>query len=412
MYAAKSRTRAAPEKNKNPWDDFYLREPAGKSQDRSWDPWPVDRFRSNALFDAANEMIKKRNEKSVANFIDRVVLLPASNNVKGVQGGTSNTDLYSLRSPSKLPLRTHLWMTPRGRVMVRKGTHSIPFTELLDSFEAVKRSTSDQQNSFWKSLEISENSLQFRGKSSSRIQIPSHLYEAVHRMWWKLNIFNFLALPAELREMVMKFAVGHITEPYGAIYRPKECLPLRKTCTNLVLVSKQVRKEAMPILLSQVTFAFRKHGQLLRFFEQIPKPSLYALQSLELSFDHETLLDFFGARVFRHSPEPGFSTSDYYFQDTLFTNSLRLRHIRIYFPHPRQHLNSKRLRSACQRTVCLWIWAAARRCLRNIPNVEFEGCIKTDQKKEWLEELALERQGIIPDPDYIKTWQTHMWNTE
>lgn len=388
--------------SKNP---FYLLGPSPRSRDMNWDPWPVKYFKSSALFKSAQDIIKQRNEQDVDNWIDKISLLPASNSIQGVQGRTSNTELYSIRSPGRLPMRIHIWSTPKGKVMVRKGIHSLSLIEFLKTFEIKTWSGLCKDYDFWKSAQISDEFYR-------QLEIPSHLREAVWQKWWAVNGFKFLELPAELREMVLRFAIGHLAEPYARVYRPNDCLPLRKTCTNLVLVNKQVREEAMPIMLSQVTFLFRKHGQLLRFFEQIPPSSLFALRSLELNFNHETLLDFFGAQVFRHRPSPGYSTSDYYFKDSHFTTSLRLRHIRIYFPHPREHLNSTKLRCACQRTVCLWVWAAARRCLRNIPRVEFEGCIKDDQKKEWLETLALERQGIVTDPEEIESWQMRVWSAE
>lgn len=392
-------------KGKNPWKSFYLLGPSPRSRDLDWDPWPVKYFKSSALFKSAQMTIKQRNEQDVDNFIDKISLLPASNSVKGVQGRTPSTELYSIRSPSRLPIRIHLWATRNGKIMVQKGIHSVTLLELLETFEPKTWSGPCKNYDFWKSLQISDESFH-------QLETPSHLREAIYQRWWAVNGFRFLELPAELREMVLRLAIGHLAEPYARVYRPADCLPLRKTCKNLVLVNKQVRKEAMPIMLSQVTYLFRKHGQLLRFFERIPSPSLYALQSLELNFDHETLLDFFGAQVFRHSPIPGFSTSDYYFKDSLFTTSLKLRHIRIYFPHPREHLHSNKLSGACQRVVCLWIWAAARRFLRDVPHVELEGCIKTDQKKEWLETLALERQGILADPEEIKRWQMRVWSAE
>lgn len=386
-------------------EKFYLLRKIPKSRDLCWDPWPVKNFEADSVYREALDIIKRRNEENVDNYADSIVLLPASNSIPWNHGGTANTNLYSVRSPSKLPVRIHLWRTRRGKIMVQKGIRSLTLIEFLKTFELKSWSGPCKHYEFWKSLQPDDKALR-------RFKIPEHLNRAIHERWWAINGFRFLDLPAELREIILNFAIGHVAEPYALVYRPLDCLPLRDACTNLVLVNRQLRREAIPILLSQVTFVFRQHGQLLRFFEQIPKTSLYALQSLELRFNHDTLLDFFGAQVFRTSPDPGYSTSDYYLKDSLFTNKLKLRHIRIYFPHPREHLGSKKLKSACQRTVCLWIWAAARRCLRDIPHVEFEGCIKDDQKKEWLETLALEREGILTDPKEIEDWQKHVWSAE
>lgn len=392
-------------KANNPWESFFLLETNSKSRDLSWNPWPVKYFQSTPLFQAAQKIIKQRNEQDVDNFIDKICLLPASNSVKGVHGKTCKTELYSIRSPSRLPTRIHLWFTTGDKIMIIKGTKCLPLLEFLDTFEVKVSRGPCKHYEFWKSVQISNELL-------TQMKTPDHLYEPLNRRWWAVNGFKFLQLPFELRNMILSLAIGHIIEPYASVYRPADCLPLRKTCTNLVLVNKQLRREAMPIMLSQMTYLFRKHGQLLRFFKQISTPSLYALKSLELNFDHETLLDFFGAQVFRCAPMPGYSTSDYYFKDSHFTTRLRLEHLRIYFPHPREHLNCRKLRSSCQRTVCLWVWAAARRCLRDIPNVELEGCIKADQKNEWLNTLALERQGILESREAIMIWQTRVWSAE
>lgn len=395
----KSKTRR---KSGNPWDRFYLLE---SPREVAWDPWPVTRFVPTALFKAVQDQVKQRNEENVDNLIDRLVILPACNSVADVHAQTSGTELYSIRSPKRLPVRIHLWIAAGGKIMVRKNCSSIPFTVLLKTFETLSWEGPCKHYKFWRSVTLNPQDL-------SQLQIPKRLHQAVYDRWQLMNVFRFMDLPAELRNIITSYAMGRWTEPYAKIYRPKKHQPPEKPNTSLLLVNKQLSREATPILMSQVTFLFRHHGQLLRFFAQISKPSLYALRSLKLLFDHESLLDFFCAQVFSTSPPPGDSSSEYYFADTLFTERLPLTHLRICFPHPVQHVKSKKLRFACQRTLCQWFWAAARRCLRDIPNVIFEGCIKTDQKKEWLDALALERQGILPDPDEIKTWQKQVWDIE
>lgn len=387
----------------NPWKRFYLLEKPSKYRVTEWDPWPVKHFRPTALFRAAERLIRQRNEESVDKFLNKIVLLPASNSVAAMHGGTASTELYSIRSPSKLPSRIHLWRTRGGEIMVRKGIRSMTLVQLIETFEVTTSTGPCQFYDFWRSLKLDEKFL-------NCLEVPDHLRPEFHKRWWSIHGFPFFELPAELRIMVLKFAIGHIAEPYGHVYRPPKCLPLRAPCANLLLASRQLREETLPILLSQVTFVFRKHGQLMRFFEQIPQSSLYALQSIELRFEHETLLDFFGAQVFRDSPTTGFSSADYYLKETLFRDRIKLRHICIYFPHPRDLWKSKNLKKACQKMVCLWIWAAARRYLRDIPNVEFHGFIKTSQKKEWLETLSLERQGVIPEQREIKEWQVQEWS--
>lgn len=397
--------RAEKTNTSNPWKSFYLLEKSSKSCVTDWDPWPVKCFRPSELFRAAERIIRQRNEESVDNFLNKIVLLPASNSVAGMHGGTISTELYSIRSPSRLPIRIHLWRTHGGEIMVRKGIRTMTLIQLIETFEVAASNELCQFYDFWSSLKMDEQFLNY-------LEVPDHLRPEFHKRWWSIHGFPFFDLPAELRAIVLKFAIGHIAEPYARVYRPAKCLPLRSPCANLLLVSRRLRMEALPILFSQVTFVFRHHGQLMRFFEQIPKPSLYAIRSLELRFSHEMLLDFFGAQVFRTSPKAGFSSADYYLKETLFRDRINLRHIRIYFPHPREHWKSQNLRKACQRRVCSWTWAAARRYLRDIPDVEFHGFIKTSQKEGWLEILSLERQGIILNQQEIKMWQKQEWSKE
>lgn len=388
-------------RSENPWDRFYLLE----NSKAAWNPWPVRRFVPTALFMAAQDQVKQRNEENVDNLIDRIVLLPACNSVLDVHAQTSGTELYSIRSPRKLPVRIHLWIAGGGKIMVRKNCSSIPFDVLLKTFDTLTWEGPCKHYKFWRSVTLNQQDL-------SQLQIPKRLHQDVRDRWRLMNVFRYMELPGELRDMITSYAMGRWTEPYAKTYRPRNHQPPEKPNASLLLINKQLRREATPILMSQVTFLFRHHGQLLRFLGQLSKTSLYALRSLKLLFDHESLLDFFCAQVFPNSPRPGESSSDYYFAETLFTERIPLTHLRIFFPHPVQHLKSKKLRFACQRTVCQWIWAGARRCLRDIPNVIFEGCIKSDQRDEWLAALALERQGILPDPDEIKTWQRQVWDME
>ena len=383
----------------NSWRRFYLLEESSKSRTTDWDPWPVKYFRPTALFRAAERIIRQRNEESVDKFLNKIVLLPASNSVAAMHGGTASTELYSIRSPSKLPTRIHLWQTHGGEIMVRKGMRTMTLIQLMQTFEVATSTGPCQFYDFWESVKMDENFLDY-------LEVPDHLRPEFHKRWRSIHGFFFFDLPAELRVMILKFAIGHIAEPYASVYRPARWLPFDSPGTNLLLVNRQLRREALPILFSQVTFFFRKHGQLMRFFEQLPPSSLYALQSIELRFDHDTLLDFFGAQVFPNSPMAGFSSADYYLKETLFRDRIKLRHICIWFPNPRY------LREACQKRVCSWIWAAARRYLRDIPHVEFQGFIKNSQRKDWLEILSLERQGIIPDQSKIKEWQVEEWSQE
>ncbi len=101
----------------DPFDKFYairdkqspLVEKARRSKTLLWDPWPVSKVQKDAIFDAAMKLVRQRNSQCVNICADKIVLLPASGNLLGVQGGSRDLPLYSLRSPDTLPLKLHLW---------------------------------------------------------------------------------------------------------------------------------------------------------------------------------------------------------------------------------------------------------------------------------------------------------------
>ena len=185
--------------------------------------------------------------------------------------------------------------------------------------------------------------------------------------------------------------MGRIAEPYENVYQPKDHMPLSKPNMSLTLVNKQLHGEAMAALFSQVTFSFHHHGQLIRFLDRISKASYRAVKSIELNFDHATLLDLFGANIRKWDPgskESRDCTAWYYLIDSPHTDSLKLHHIRICFPHPRLHRNCKELRHVCQRIFCNWALITMHRFIKGIPHIELDGCIKDDQKANWLALLA------------------------
>lgn len=388
-------SRKASPKLEGPYDTFHLLD---IKPDIPWDPWPVRKHKPTALFSAAQVLIRDRNSENIDNVIDRVVLLPASGSIPGIQGGLDGVDLFSIRSPRKLPVRIHIWMTPGNMVMMKKGGQKMLLSLFLKTFDISSWNGTFKHYQFWKSVILDHKVLKY-------LKAPKQFHRAMFERWWSIHPFRFLDLPPELRVMVLEYAMEHKMKPYFNKHQQTPyLLSTNFNNTRLTLVSRQLKEESAAIMFSQVTFVFHTKKALLRFVKQVPKHYLLAIRSLELNFDHCTLLGLFGAKVFPSSQPPDYSTSG---------NGLgfKLKHLRINFPHPREHLSDPRLNYACQRTVCLWIWAGARRHLRTIPHVEFIGCIKDDQKKEWLETWALERKGILPDPEEMKSWQKMVWAT-
>lgn len=382
----------------NPYDTFYLLD---IKPNIPWDPWPVRSHKPTALFSAAQGLIRERNRENIDNVIDRVVLLPASGSFPGVQGGVDGVDLFSIRSPRKLPVRIHMWMAAGNMVMMKKDGQRMSLILFLKTFDISSWNGTFKHYKFWESIILDHKVL-------SDLKVPKLFHQAMFERWWSIHPFRFLDLPPELRIMVLEHAIDRKMKPYFNEYQETPYL-LSTNFNNarFTLVCRQLKEESAAIMFSQVTFVFYKRKALVRFVREIPKRYLLAIRSLELNFDHRTLLNLFSANVFPSSQRSGYRTSS-----TLENRfGFKLKHLRINFPHPREHMSDNRLNYACQRTVCLWIWAGARQYLRAIPQVELIGCIKDDQRKEWLETLALERKGILPDPEGMESWQKTVWAT-
>lgn len=377
------------------YDTFYLLD---IQPDIPWDPWPVRKQKPTALFLAAQVLIRERNSENIDNVVDRVVLLPASGSIPGIQGGKDGVDLFSIRSPRNLPVRIHMWIAAGNMVMIKKDGQVMSLSRFLKTFDTSSSNGTFKHLKFWESVILDYKVL-------IGIKAPKRFHKAMFERYWSIHPFRFLDLPPELRIMVLEYAIDRKMKPYFNEY--EDTPPLLSTNfnnTRFTLVNRQLKEESAAIMFSKVTFVFHKKPALVRFVRKIPKYYFLAIRSLELNFNHGTLLSLFGAKVFPGSQGPSYNTP---------ANALgfKLKHLRINFPHPREHLSDPGFSHACQRTVCLWIWAGARRYLRTIPHVEFVGCIKDDQKKEWLEILALERKGILPDPEEMILWQKTVWAT-
>lgn len=70
-----------------------------------------------------------------------------------------------------------------------------------------------------------------------------------------------------------------------------------------------------------------------------------------------------------------------------------------------QYFLRKALPTICQIVFCQAFWAGAKEFLRHVSVVEITGHVNKDKKTEWIKELALERNGIVPDPDDLFEWQ-------
>lgn len=194
-----------------------------------WDPWLVKNFKEDVIFETAKKLVQQRNLQCVDICVDKIVLLPASGNIAGIQGGSKKLLLYSLRSPDTLPIKFHMWEIPAvwkwngkavswtltrpKKVMVRHGRLSEPLTNFLQSFGVVKKNVKEcdlcTHFSCWRGLKVNHECL---------AQFPEHLRDIINQRWWNNNGFRFLDLSPELREAVLEFTVTPSFEPHKGPY--------------------------------------------------------------------------------------------------------------------------------------------------------------------------------------------------
>ena len=373
-----------------------------KNHPTVWDPWPVDNLRdaNDEVFAAARIMLQQRNHQSVDNLVDRIVLLPASS-AQGskIQGGSCGMWLYSVRSPSVLPMRINLWMTPGRKVMVRQGPLSISFDRFISSWPGSEERPEGPCKHYhvWKSVKITDRWLE---------TVPKYLHQQIYSRWWAMNGFPFLDLPFELREMVLRFIIGHRAEPYIRRYHYRMGGRLTPNM-SIARVNKQLHHEVMQALIAHTKFVFEKSCRLLKFFQRSER-ILRTVRYLILDMMMTELLPVFGVimthssrpRIYRYRLQPSTLSSSF---RSICADSRSLRHLRVNFPsvtmtHPGWG-------NACQEAFCMAFWAGARAVLRHIPSLGFEGFICKDLKQFFLEEHERDKREFALDEREYQDWQ-------
>lgn len=162
-------------------------------------------------------------------------------------------------------------------------------------------------------------------------------------------------------------------------------------------------------MFSRTTFYLRHEVQFVRFFDGRDHPRLFpnsrkSIQNLELDLGKNVLFRLFSVPT--TTSAVGYLDLSKESLGNLFENwvmELSLRRVRINFPPISARGYSEY--NNCQKTLCLCVWASARVLFRDVPFIELDGSIDQKQKQEWLQELALERKGVVPDLSEVKVWQ-------
>lgn len=408
-------------------ESYSIKDDERLSADMVCDPWPVTKSKAkkDTILEAAQLLVRARNTELVNECSNAITLLPASGAVSGLQGGSSERPLYSLRSPKVEPFKVHLWQTPAvrtwnkksllwnvtpGKIMVRRGLKSEPLTHLLKTLGVAKGEAkmSDLCKHFrcWRSLNTGERWLN---------EYPKQLRGAVYERWWSFNGFRFLELPPELRELILTFAMGSIAVPFARLWPATRSPQTATPNMSLSFVSKQVNREVIAALSAHTVFYFHSIHQLLRVFPHTDETSrvisrpFKELRSVELDLSPRHLLRLFGVSFVSGVPETRYERSSAFDMGVIFDGESPLCHrIRIKIQHIFQN-NIRPNHACCQKVHNLAFWTGARARLRNIAEIELVGHIDETQKKEWLAEHALERKGVVPEAKDLAGWQRGIW---
>lgn len=395
------------------------------------DTWPVRKVgcRKDNLLEAAQVLVQARNTKLISTCSNMIILLPASGAIPGVQGGSREKPLYSLRQPNLDPFKVHLWQIPAvqtwnettwswdltpGKIMARRGHKSEPLTQLLKTLGVAKgeAGVDDLCNHFqcWRHLET-------RGEWLN--EFPRHIRGTVYRRWWSFNRFPLMQLPPELREMILTFALGPIAVPFARRWHPKNRYSrLTMPIMPLLLISKQLNCEVTAALLAHTKFYFHSIEQFLKFLrhrDRLLKSTFQSpkgLRCLELDLNPTALLrlfgvafgpDVFGTRNTHYEQSFALDLSMFFNDEAPLCHRMLIRIPYVFQLIPRPD------RTCCQKVHNLATWAGARARLRSIAVLELVGHIDETQKKEWLFEHALERKGVIPEEKDFAAWQRGIW---
>ena len=398
------------------WDSRIVKAQR-QAQGLAWDPWPVKHSFDTFVFAAAQTVVLSHNARCIT-CSQHITLLPASGNYPNLQGGSWDRRLYSIRSPSALPIKVHIWQTPGAKVMASKGLQTAALTTILASFGSLRNDTLKpcdicKHYRCWKSRSISKKWLQY---------VPTQLHQTIRERWWAFNGFPFLSLPFELREMILILNIGSLVEPLrrlnmNPLRRLKAVRPhFSNPNLSLASVSKQLHGEVMMALCLKTTFYFCDPASFLGFYSfatpGIAVPSLEGVRCMEFDFSLVHLCGVFDiprdARVGHSAQGAGTTAVGDLFRACI--TKLHLRRVHVKFPPASYNWAESGCNiTICQKTFCLRVWAGIRVLLRDVPVIELGGHIDEQQRQQWLQELRLENRGVVPDLKELKEWQTRIW---
>lgn len=223
--------------------------------------------------------------------------------------------------------------------------------------------------------------------------------------WWMFmrQHFRFLDLPKELRDMISEYVLfpyeDKIARPYPGSRTPNDSFyPKGEHGVSLLLVNKQVSKEAIEILYKKAKFKFFFSHQLEKFMKRTPAKCLDHIRHIELRMTHCDYVRLFGgpASYFHtHHPEDSLDR-DYGCLETFKLNSMQnLEKLVFHITHPAEKFPSLpqqcevEYMTFCQKEMVDYILDLATVYMyRHHRRVELSGYLRQRQEGRFLARLV------------------------
>ena len=400
--------------------------------------------RRDLIFSKARAAVIAHNRSAFAYFCDPVRIEALTVSTTTFSGAESNVQKLALVLWKDVVVRISLKLVRTAKGMRRAGL--VLFCNVWPGWQRFEDYLSSIRLSLCKDAETGE-----QGWKQQRI-------------WWSKNdkCFRLMDLPAEVRAMVLKHAIGERRYPVrpnlgafwycgdgseGKRYEPWDNLFLvdpvhqvdptkavvDKPNLNAIIAHPKLYSEMKEHLVSQIPQAFEDAPTMRRWIQQgalSRRPGgMNSLQHLTLDFTHEEYISFFAVHVFPFTLVSPASA-------TILTNLPQLKSVESHFRSTIRSAcagpwgykgsfngygsyqdvhgnNSGQFLTACQKILVDWILTFAKSYIEHVPRVYLTDYIKDSTRTKWNSILQEARSGRVSEfdikaaKDVIRAWPVH-----